>query len=742
MSLGQLIYTSSRYSLDAPMLGLHNEPGFHIYACSNGFTKEELYDFLKYKEYELPAELLSGIGLPDKEFSPEVPSMFPKSFSFFRLNSGKYVIMQSCYSGVEYSGRRGNTFSHAIVFDRLPQHFNPVKYINSPSFRTGLTQLEALDIKVDYLESLEEFRCGYALPGYDENYAKWVLNVVAKAFENGKSVNLCAEPDEITSFLNVVFSMLPHSLVQDLYFTTFLPSNLPVDREHREIFRIAGTGRNRSNINNFLTGKLGYMKFESGTVVTESYVYDFLIYAKRYSIDDRAFREMGIDSIEKLAALAKVYKRMIGREALEGLSELMDATEPDKLPVLIVHLFAVYVYNNEMLGGFRELWGLVKKKIDYDSLPNDVRELGMKLMVESILNGASYSTADIIGLRACDVYCRTGTYFFSDSFLSKLDARIKAEELKFHQLEQVLLALLICSRYDLQCSKTFYRSKTVLFAFEKFVTYVKFGAVPVNKSVLLYSTVFLNDNEAEEFCKQYIFQIFTAKDLGPELDLVDTNTRENVAYHILDILLSHLTTADVNVHWDYLEKRDMILSVINNLKCIQNDNYIEDIISSITGFYEYTDNGNAILLNNAFMQLLNTSERIFEKIVPDMFFSALQLPYKKQDILVNGMEFGDAMWSGYMDKIALLFGQSRPNINAVANYVAFFHQNKARLINEGWKNDIENTIVEKLNGMTKDWHFWFDIWKLKKMLKSNYGILIDFKKKGFIDGGIGIGIGS
>jgi hypothetical protein len=210
----------------------------------------------------------------------------------------------------------------------------------------------------------------------------------------------------------------------------------------------------------------------------------------------------------------------------------------------------------------------------------------------------------------------------------------------------------------------------------------------------------------------------------------------------LDILLSHLTTADVNVHWDYLEKRDMILSVINNLKCIQNDNYIEDIISTITGFYEYSDNGNAILLNNAFMQLLNTSERIFEKIVPDMFFSALQLPYKKQDILVNGMEFGDAMWSGYMDKIALLFGQSRPNINAVANYVAFFHQNKARLINEGRKNDIENTIVEKLNGMTKDWHFWFDIWKLKKMLKSNYGILIDFKKKGFIDGGIGIGIGS
>ena len=125
----QLYYTSCRK-------GLSSGSGFQTFSMSEGISNEERLEIEHYGLYVAPFDMPSQ---PSKE---EVATMFPASFSFFRLRTGRFGVAQSKYVGKDYSGRFGNYFVHALILDDGLFPFHPIRLVGSSIFRDGLTEQE------------------------------------------------------------------------------------------------------------------------------------------------------------------------------------------------------------------------------------------------------------------------------------------------------------------------------------------------------------------------------------------------------------------------------------------------------------------------------------------------------------------------------------------------------------------------------------------------------------------------
>lgn len=49
-----MIYTSVLHSLADPELGLSNQPGQRVYSCSQGLTRENISELMRFSSYRLP----------------------------------------------------------------------------------------------------------------------------------------------------------------------------------------------------------------------------------------------------------------------------------------------------------------------------------------------------------------------------------------------------------------------------------------------------------------------------------------------------------------------------------------------------------------------------------------------------------------------------------------------------------------------------------------------------------------
>lgn len=128
MKVYQLYYTSCRKGLTSGM-------GFQTYSMSHGITEEERQEIEKHCNYVEPRNLTSS---PTEQ---EIEDLFPVSFSFFKLKSGKSCICKIKYKGMDYSGRFGNYFCHALIFEgEMP--FYPIQIYNSKIFKDSLTKEE------------------------------------------------------------------------------------------------------------------------------------------------------------------------------------------------------------------------------------------------------------------------------------------------------------------------------------------------------------------------------------------------------------------------------------------------------------------------------------------------------------------------------------------------------------------------------------------------------------------------
>lgn len=253
MDVYQVIYTSVQHSLSEPGLGLTNRPGLKVYSCSEGLSRENLDEVIRFSSYRLPKN-------NTKEYSqvvgdPSVAEQFPKIFRTIRLSDGKLAAIQSVFSGVDYQGHEGNFFAHALIFDDYDNDFFPERYYGNKAFRTYLTAEEAECELVQYLPKLE-------VPEVDADFEEsifefvdthkkelsYLINNAIKILTSDTMSNLCISTKsekETAMYLLAIKYLLPRDMAENMGISTY-NVYLPSDRQEKIVFH--GTIKGANNI--------------------------------------------------------------------------------------------------------------------------------------------------------------------------------------------------------------------------------------------------------------------------------------------------------------------------------------------------------------------------------------------------------------------------------------------------------------------------------------------------------------
>ncbi len=251
MKVYQMIYTSVQHSLADPELGLSNAPGHRVYSCSQGLSRENISELIRFSSYRLPKN--NTTTYPKTFADPQIPQMFPKTFRTLRLSDGKIAAIQSVYSGDDINGEPGNFFAHALVFDEYVDDFFPEQYYGSQLFRTYLTKEEYETQLVRYMPILENpikpdnnEICEFIKEHKKE--LTYLINhaVTLLTSENLKNICISTPLAETTEkYLIALKWLLPRDISENTGISTY-NVYLPSDKQNKIIFH--GTVKGKNNI--------------------------------------------------------------------------------------------------------------------------------------------------------------------------------------------------------------------------------------------------------------------------------------------------------------------------------------------------------------------------------------------------------------------------------------------------------------------------------------------------------------
>lgn len=220
MKIYQLYYTSCKKGLTSGM-------GFQTYSMSEGVTEEERQEIEKHCVYVEPRSLPSSPSLK------EIEELFPIAFSFFRLKSGRYCICRTKYKGRDYSGRFGNYFSHALIWEGEPS-FYPIELYNSKVFKEGLTDKEESSEVINPLPILEELpREGFIGPSDIEDFLKQnsskkrtkslneLIDSIFDGKKNDKKIVFSDDISNLHMWIAAATMAFPRAMAKDITFNTY-----------------------------------------------------------------------------------------------------------------------------------------------------------------------------------------------------------------------------------------------------------------------------------------------------------------------------------------------------------------------------------------------------------------------------------------------------------------------------------------------------------------------------------------
>ena len=253
MKVYQMIYTSVENCLADPELGLSNVPGHRVYSCSQGLTRENIAELIRFSSYRLPKN--DKTDYPVTFADPKIPQMFPKTFRTLRLSDGKMAAIQSVYAGYDINGEPGNFFAHALVFDEYGEDFFPEQYYGSELFRTYLTKEEHESRLIRYMPVLEnpikpadanEEVCEFIKEHTKE--LTYLINhaVTLLTSENLKNICICTpDADTTEKYLVSLKWLLPRDVSVNTGISTY-NVYLPSDKQDKIVFH--GTIKDKNNI--------------------------------------------------------------------------------------------------------------------------------------------------------------------------------------------------------------------------------------------------------------------------------------------------------------------------------------------------------------------------------------------------------------------------------------------------------------------------------------------------------------
>lgn len=248
-----MIYTSVQYSLSDAEMGLLNQSGYNVYSCTQGMSRQDLQELVRFSSYRLPKN--NTIPYSEVVGDPSVPGQFPKMFRTLKLKSGRYAAIQSAFAGVDYQNQPGNFFAHAFVFEDPDDDFFPEQYYGHEKFKTYLTVREAETKLVHYLPSLNDLEPTQGLEANilafidsHKSEMSYVLNKAVQVLTTEKLSHICiAGKDEETTvyYLLALKWLLPREISKSAGISTY-NVYLPSDKQDSIIFH--GTIKGKNNI--------------------------------------------------------------------------------------------------------------------------------------------------------------------------------------------------------------------------------------------------------------------------------------------------------------------------------------------------------------------------------------------------------------------------------------------------------------------------------------------------------------
>ncbi len=253
MKVYQMIYTSVQHSLSDNALGLANQSGLRVYSCTQGITRDNINELIRFAGYRIPKN--NKIAYSEVIGDPSVPDLFPKTFRTLRLSDGRYAAIQSVFSGVDFQGQAGNFFAHALVFDDVPPEFMPELYYGSGAFKKYLTTQEAESELVHYLPELDGAKPDEGIEqkivsfiGGHKKEMSYLINkaIVLLTSENVKNICIATDSEEKTAYYLIALKyLLPRDISENVGISTY-NVYLPSEKQHNIVFH--GTIKGKNNI--------------------------------------------------------------------------------------------------------------------------------------------------------------------------------------------------------------------------------------------------------------------------------------------------------------------------------------------------------------------------------------------------------------------------------------------------------------------------------------------------------------
>lgn len=253
MKVYQMIYTSVKCSLSDPEIGLTNQAGLRVFSCTQGLTKCNIDEIIRFATYRLPKN--NDVIYGNKPCDPNVPRLFPKIFRTLKLSDGRYAAMQISYAGYDFEGQPGNVFAHAFVFDDVDEDFLPEKYFGHPLYRTHLTEKDLEGQIVHYLKPLDGIEPTEGLEekvisfiNDHKNELTYILDKAMQMLTTDDIKNICIATNEhelTEMYLLALRWLLPRDGAEALGISTY-NVYLPSDKQQQIVFH--GTVKGRNNI--------------------------------------------------------------------------------------------------------------------------------------------------------------------------------------------------------------------------------------------------------------------------------------------------------------------------------------------------------------------------------------------------------------------------------------------------------------------------------------------------------------
>ena len=253
MKVYQLIYTSVKCSLSDAEIGLSNQSGLRVFSCTQGITKQNIDELIRFSTYRLPKN--SRVIYGNVPCDPSVPELFPKIFRTLRLTDGRYAAIQISYAGYDFEGQPGNVFAHAFVFDDVDDDFMPEQYCGHPMYRTHLTEKDLAGQIVHYLKPLDDIEPTKGLEetviefiNEHKNELTYILDKAMRRLTSDEIKNICIatnEPELTRMYLLALKWLLPRDCAENLGISTY-NVYLPSDKQNQIVFH--GTVKGQNNI--------------------------------------------------------------------------------------------------------------------------------------------------------------------------------------------------------------------------------------------------------------------------------------------------------------------------------------------------------------------------------------------------------------------------------------------------------------------------------------------------------------